>query len=144
MNAAPDTPAAFPIVRTALIVGAAAVLLGLIGWGACTALGRAVLAHDWALATAVVGGAGVVGLLPAWILTPRMKGGSAWGFLAGMALRLPLCAIAILVLPKLGLTRGGAFADSVAALYLLLLLVEVAAVSRFIKKNAPSPCKEPA
>lgn len=136
MTTSAPTPPAFPVAQAMLALGGLSAVLGAGAWFGMHALGRPEQAHDGVLALAVVAGAGVLGLCLVRPLEKKMAGGAAWGFLAGMVIRLPVCAAFIFLAPSMRWGQGPSLTLWVAAWYFGLTMVEAVLVGRHVKKTA--------
>lgn len=94
--------------------------------------------------------AGLPGLALAVALTGKVKGGASLGFVAGVAVRLPVSGVIALYGLKWGLGLTGVFPQFVAGGYLLFLVVEVLCLMPAVKRTAlaapatPAPDTPPA
>lgn len=122
----------FPIIASLAVLLGATLVLGGGSWLALVAMGMQGQAN-WAVwAAAICGGFGLLGLVPVALLDQRMQGGAAFGFLAGMLVRMAGCgAAAIIGTTRMGLPKS--FGYWVAGMYLALLVVELVIVSRHVK-----------
>ncbi len=132
----PTRTPAFPVMQALLALVGLSVVLGLMVWFGMNALGQPAQAHDGVLSLAVVAGAGLLGLCLVRPLEKKMVGGAAWGFLAGMLIRLPVCAAFIFLAPSMKWGQGPSLVLWVAGWYFSLTMVEAALVGRHVKKTA--------
>lgn len=132
----PSQAKPFPVVQAMLALGGVSAALGLAAWFGLKAAGSPEQAHDAALSLAVVASAGLLGMCLVRPLEKSMNGGAAWGFLAGMVIRLPLCAAFIYLAPRMKWVQGPSLTLWVAAWYFGLTMVEAVLVGRHVKQTA--------
>lgn len=138
-----DTPVPFPLWRSAgTLVGSAMFPAGLISVG-LHLLGQPVFAQVNLIAAAICGVGGVIGLLPVWFLSKQHRHGAAQGFMAGMLLRVLICAAAYFALQWGGYAHAGVLLYFLAGWYLATLLVEVKLISSFLLAHAVAPTPAP-
>ena len=132
-----------PIADPHAYVARAAVLAGVVGVavvGISTAiglmLGKPGGAHDIAMAGGLMLLAGLPGLVLAAVLAGRVRGGATIGFLAGMAIRMPVGAALATWGAGWGLAQTQGFSNWIAGAYLVLLVVEVLCLVPAVKKTA--------
>ncbi|MEM7625159.1 MAG: hypothetical protein AAF333_05975 [Planctomycetota bacterium] len=135
----PDTPVPFPVLRSAgKLLGAAMFPAGLISVG-LHLLGQPVHAQVNLIAAAICGVSAALALLPVWVLSKHHRHGAAQGFMAGIMLRILLCAAAVLGLQWVGYPHDRLLIYYAAAWYLVTLVVEVKLVSSFLLAHAVAP-----
>lgn len=121
-----------------LVAGAAAVGLG---YALASGVGKPQLALDIATAGGLLLLAGVPGLVLSVLLTGKVRGGASIGFVAGIAVRLPVGGVVALYGLNWGLARTQSFSHVVAAAYLVLLVIEVVCISPAVKRTAAAEAK---
>lgn len=124
-------------------VARAAVLAGVLGalavgaaFGIAKLAGAEPVAKDIAMAGGLLLLAGLPGLVFAAIAAGRIRGGAAYGFLAGMLVRMPAGAALALWGADWGLASSTWFNQCIAAGYLALLVIEVLVLAPAVKATA--------
>ena len=133
-NPAPRT-AAFPFGRAAAIMTAVVVVLAAVAHLVVSQLlampeaGRLNL-----IGAATCGGAGLLGLVPVWLLSRRAgMQGAAMGFLLGMLIRMGLGAAVVLTAAAWGDPQARVLGFWVVGWYLLVLTTEVILLSSYLR-----------
>lgn len=137
-----EIPKLRAMVAKAAILSAV-VSAGAIGlaYAAGRGVGNALLAHDIAMAGGILLLAGLPGLIGSVALTGRMRGGASIGFIAGIAVRLPVGGVLALYGLNWGLAKTQSFSQVIAAAYLVLLVIEVVCISPAVKRTAAAEAR---
>lgn len=128
-----------PFRKHALRSASLAVVSGVLCVAVATVIGQRFggeWGHDVLLAGMLMLVIGLPGLALSVYLAGKMRGGMAFGFLAGMALRLPLGALIALYGTESRFVSTDSFGVIVAGAYLVLLVVEVLCIAPAVKKTA--------
>ena len=131
------------VARAAILSVVISVVLIGVGFAVARALGKPQLAHDIAMAGGVLLLAGLPGLVGAVALTGRVRGGASFGFVAGIAVRLPVGGVVALYGLDWGLAKTQSFSQVVAAAYLVFLVIEVVCLSPAVKRTAAAEARTP-
>ena len=133
----------FPIVRSATTLGLVTLSALCFSAGVLTMLGLDRHARLDAMAALVCGGAGLIGLLPVWLLSRSMAHGAAQGFLIGVLLRM-VVAGGVVVAAQWWWKLPDATALSlwIGGWYILVLMIEVKLVSNHVLRR-PRPDRQP-
>lgn len=124
------------VARAAVIsLIAGAVAVG-VTYAIAKATGKPQLAADIAMAGGLLLLAGLPGLVLSVALTGRVRGGASIGFVAGVAVRLPVGGVLALYGLNWGLVQTQSFSQIIAATYLVLLVIEVVCISPAVKRTA--------
>ena len=129
------------VARAAILSVVISVVLIGVGFAVARALGKPQLAHDIAMAGGVLLLAGLPGLVGAVALTGRVRGGASFGFVAGIAVRLPVGGVVALYGLNWGLAKTASFSQLIGAAYLVLLVIEVACLSPAVKRTAAAEAR---
>lgn len=125
----------------------ASMVVSMVLVGVCYAVaggvGKPQLAYDIAMAGGLLLLAGLPGLALAVALTGKVRGGASVGFVAGIAVRLPVGGVVALYGLNWGLAQTQSFSQVVAAAYLVLLVVEVLCLMSAVKQAAAAEAKTP-
>ena len=140
----PSPPAPFPIARPMAVLAGGVLALALVATGVCLALGYPGQIKLNLLAAAVCGGAGLIGLLPVWLMSRHSAYGAAMGFMAGVMFRM-FVAGGIVLYTQWGLhwESASAFTFWIAGWYLAVLALEVKLVSSHVLTTLPQPAPGP-
>lgn len=136
-------PVPFPLGRSALVLGG---LVLVVAGAAHVGLSRAGWEGHVAgnlIGAVTCGGGGLLGLLPVWSMSRRDRHGAAWGFMAGILLRMIACGAVIMGLQWGGYAHAGVATFYVGGWYLLVLTAEVKLVSSFLLAHAGPPGMPP-
>jgi len=138
MNASqttPDNPHT-RVARAAVMAGVFSALAVGVAYAIARLAGGELVARDISMAGGLMLLAGVPGLLFAAIGAGKMRGGAAYGFLAGMAIRMPVGAALALLGAGWGLAATDWFSQCIAGAYLVLLVIEVICLGPAVKATA--------
>ena len=124
------------VAKAATLSAVAGVVAVGVAYAVAGAMGKADLAYDIALAGGVLLLAGLPGLALAVMLTGKVRGGASLGFVAGVAVRLPVGGVVALNGLNWGLAKTQSFSQCVATAYLVLLVIEVVFLSPAVKRTA--------
>ncbi len=131
---APRT-SAFPFLRASAVMAAVVVVLALV----THLLTRYLLAMPEAgrlnlIGAVTCGGAGLLGLVPVWLLSRRAgMQGAAMGFLLGMLIRMGLGAAVVIGAAALGDPQARVLGFWVVGWYLVVLTTEVILLSSYLR-----------
>jgi hypothetical protein len=129
------------VARAAVIsLIAGAVAVG-VAYAIAKATGKPQLAADIAMAGGLLLLAGLPGLVLSVALTGRVRGGASIGFVAGVAVRLPVGGVLALYGLNWGLAQTQSFSQIIATTYLVLLVIEVVCLSPAVKRTAAAEVK---
>jgi len=119
----------FPLLKSILWLVGTVLLLAMAIAGAMAGLGWS--DHVWMneVGAVVCGGAGVVGLIPVWVLSKRLPHGAAMGFLVGILFRMAVAGTVVLVVQWSDQPYARFLSYWIAGWYLVVLTIEVKLVS---------------
>ena len=129
------------VAKSALLSAVVSVVLIGVAYWLVKGLGNPQIAQGIAMAGGVLLLAGLPGLILAVVLTGRLRGGASLGFVAGIAVRLPVGGVLALYGLNWGLAQTRSFPMIVAGSYLVLLVIEVVCLSPAVKCTAAAEAK---
>jgi len=133
----------YDVAKAAVLSNVVSVVLIGIAYAITKAMGKPQLAHDIAMACGLLLLAGLPGLVLAVALTGRLRGGASLGFVAGIAVRLPVGGVIAFYGLNWGLAATQSFSQIVATAYLVILVIEVVLLSPAVKRTAAAEAQTP-
>jgi len=124
------------VARAAVLAGVLSALAVGVAYAVARLAGGELVARDIAMAGGLMLLAGMPGLLFAAIAAGKLRGGAAYGFLAGIAIRMPVGAAFALLGAGWGLAATDWFSQCIAGAYLVLLVIEVICLGPAVKATA--------
>lgn len=134
-----DRPVPFPLLRSAATLLVVVLLPGGLITVSLELLGQPIHSQVNLLAIGICLAGCLVGLLPVWLLSRQHRHGAAQGFMAGMMLRVLVCAAGYFALQWGGYEHAPLLLYYLAGWYLATLMVEVKLVSSFLLLHAIAP-----
>jgi len=129
------------VARAATLSAVAGALVTGLGYALLRLMGNPQVASDIAMAGVVLLLAGLPGLVLAVVLTGGVRGGAAFGFVGGIAVRLPVGGVFALNGLNWGSAQTQWFPQIVAGMYLVLLVIEVLFLSPAVKETAAAEAR---
>ncbi|MFI4860788.1 MAG: hypothetical protein ACIAXF_08925 [Phycisphaerales bacterium JB063] len=130
------------VARAAVLAGVLSTAVVGVAYGIARLAGAPLIARDIAMVGGLLLLAGMPGLVFAALAAGRIRGGAVYGFLGGVAIRMPAGAVLALWGASWGLAHSPAFTQCIAAGYLVLLVIEVLVLAPAVKATAgiaPTP-----
>jgi Na+(H+)/acetate symporter ActP len=129
------------VAKAAILSAVVSVVLIGLTYGVASVSGKPQVAYDIAMSGGLLLLASMPALLLSVLLTGRVRGGASIGFVAGIAVRLPVGGVLALYGLNWGLAQSQSFPQIVAGMYLVLLVVEVVCISPAVKRTAAAEAR---
>ena len=134
----------FPVVRAAAVIAVVTLVVAGLAYAGLRIAGQPLHADLNLLAAAICGGTGLIALLPVWLGSKQSSHGAAFGFMAGILIRMAVAGGVVMVLTwATDWPHAVDLSYWVAGWYLLVLLVEVKLISSFVVVVAPGAPRHP-
>lgn len=134
----------FPVVRAAAVIAGVTLVVAGLGYAGLRLAGQPLHADLNLLAAAICGGTGLIALLPVWLGSKQSSHGAAFGFMAGILIRMAVAGGVVMVLTwATDWPHAVDLSYWVAGWYLLILMVEVKLISSFVTTVAPGAPRYP-
>jgi len=134
----------FPIQRAVPVLALFVAAVAFAVYFGLNALAQPAHARLNLIAALICGGAGVVGLLPVWVLSKQQPHGAAYGFMAGILFRMFVAGGAVVLAQwVLKLPDARPLSMWIAGWYLIVLVMEVRLVSAHVLAAYPGSRKQP-
>lgn len=137
MTDASQTPQ-FPLKASLLVLLAIGVVLAIVAGVGLPAVGMQAMQAPALTAIGLCVTFGLIGLVPVWVMDRRMEHGAAFGFLAGMGIRLIGCAAGFFIFKSYMDGAELVFAYWTAGVYFVLLMVELWLVGQYVRQMQPA------